>query len=417
MTEQEKMSRLEQVLKENGLSFDQEDVYDFFYAKRGQRSNLSSDGKIYSYSNLIKPELETVTPLDFENNGYKDNGEGRLIDWYLYKFFDEERDKLVPENIGKDSTSILDSFKNDKKTKKQAFRNHDGELFLGEDGNHRLLTLVINQFLERINAKTKEQKLSIDEKYKFQIPVRTEVSRNLYSLLNEKYEEMINAVPQMVLEYRQNMFTEQGESDYICKRDSKNKTFTYKPDEVDFVGDEDELINFLETNKSKQQSIMRWNCNGIYYASFYNKVIKSKNKSVVDKYFDVLKKSYNNDELGYNPFLEIKDLDSNTYEIQTPLVVIKGQGLKNAIAKYQESLLRSGNEQVFLNKLENGQDVFKKYKEEIESVKKQAPWPMMILPRKYVGLSKGEYNQLVLLVKKEKGILGVKEINPEEPDL
>ena len=214
--------------------------------------------------------------------------------------------------------------------------------------------------------------------------------------------------------YKEKHFEHDG---LICGYDSKNKTFTYKPDEVDFVGDEDELINFLETNKSKQQSIMRWNCNGIYYASFYNKVIKSKNKSVVDKYFDVLKKSYNNDELGYNPFLEIKDLDSNTYEIQTPLVVIKGQGLKNAIAKYQESLLRSGNEQVFLNKLENGQDVFIKYKEEIESVKKQAPWPMMILPRKYVGLSKGEYNQLVLLVKKEKGIFGVKEINPEEPDL
>lgn len=340
-----KINLLHQIFDKAGIPFYGKLADDFLLRPRAVLKNeefIKETRKYYKHTHLIAPVLITVTPLSFENSGYGNNGIDTLLDWFLYR--NSSSNSLVWDNIGKPSQEILKSFINQRAKSGPIIMNSAGQIFNGEDGNHRLLTLIINQFLERNSAKSKAEKLAIDKQYEMTLPCDFAYNAELVDLL-ENIEKQISIynqdsqIPMLVRKFRDDL---RQNNAWFVKYDPKTKLFTFNFNDEKFTGNEQDFIKYLHSRKQIKQPVMCWDCDGVYYASCYNKVYKSTSKQKIDKIFSKLKN--NVDAVDNKPYLEIKDLDTNRYELHRGYMQYEDRELAKEIAQFEVDFIKDNAE-------------------------------------------------------------------------
>lgn len=350
MRDEEVLEKLKEVVASFGLSLDDPEIKEFFYGTRKIYQDGSYDEetqKAYFASVGIKPIVMTLLPSDFENSGYGVSNQTCLMDWFLYR--NSSHNPLVWKNIGKDSASIKQSFEETRKESGPIMLTNDGYYFNGNDGNHRLLTLIINHFLERKAAKTEEEKLAVDKRYEMDLEVCVPCCAELYSLLDkevqsyayhywEKDEERV--FPNSVCKYREKMFENPKENTYFVTFIPEKNCYKYNLNGVRFEGNEQELVQFLQTKEETNLPIMFWECNGTYYISCYNMVWKSKDEAKLLELKPRIIKALENKTLTYHTFLEVKDIDKNTYQVRLDEINVRGEEKIKQFAAIMEEFLK-----------------------------------------------------------------------------
>lgn len=358
MTYEEKLNILKEVLKQNGLSYEDEEIFGFFNEERATQPELFDENdELHDYSEHIACVIKKVNPLDFENALYAyDHKLNTLLDWFLYENAGEN--PFVWNNIGNSKFDIKKSFVQ-ARYKEPAKIDLTGRLFNGGDGNHRLATLIINCIIEFAKAKTEEDKKLILEKYSMEIPVKIPFKHFLCSLLNEQWLKCSSVTsdsiyPQEVREFRESTFATKEESRCFVKYDEKTKTLSYDFNGEKIVGTEEDLIDCLYGKKDSVEPIMQWYGGGYYYLSCNNKVFKSKNREEVENMLPMVQVGYEKGEFDLYNFVEVKDLDTNTYEIVVSQEYIQDKNQAVAVAnKVQNLLINNLNDEVW-NKLDDG---------------------------------------------------------------
>ena len=129
----------------------------------------------------------------------------------------------------------------------------DCKFYNGEDANHRLLTLIINQFIETKIATTEEQKQQVKDKYTMTLEVTSPISYELNDLLwkeIDKFKEgssVKSIFPSLVREYRVKTFEHYRDAFYCVSYDEQQKLLTYDFNGEKFSGTEQELTTWLKT--------------------------------------------------------------------------------------------------------------------------------------------------------------------------
>ncbi|MBQ8468160.1 MAG: hypothetical protein IJ542_00185 [Clostridia bacterium] len=316
MTEQEKIEALKQLFAKNDIDFFAPDVQDFLYRKR----NLAScSGRGHEF---VRPVLYKLYPLNFENNSYdrKDSGED-LSHWIFYQ--NSSDNQLFWENIGNNQFDIKQSFVNRKQIM-PVYMGSNGKFYNNNDGNHRLLTLIVSHFIERKRAKSPEEVAAVDKKYEMVVPVQLPVKDNLADLLVERTmarsafsleDDSKRIFPRGACEYRSETI---GDKDYFLSFDPQTNNFSYEFNDDTFVGTQDEIYEYLKNKNIAEYPIMTWNDGKTYYFSYNNRIFKSTNQQ---KIRDIKNKVLNQLEEGkseYHAYVEINDLDANMIEFRYP---------------------------------------------------------------------------------------------------
>lgn len=355
-TDETKLEILKNALGDYGLSFDDYEVDYFFNRKRYANPILEEydeNGKQeYSYSSHLSPKKKTLLPSDFENSTY--GTDDTLLDWYLYRNWNERT--LVWENVGKEKFDIKKSFLEDRNKYSQSIcYDLRGNIFNRGDGNHRLVLLMINHFLERSSALNEEEKQKVDEKYAMTLDIEIPIKRELSYHLMRKFDEMKEICPRDVMSYRERSYSNYDDYLRYVEYNEENETYSLILNGVKFVGKADECIEFLKNNKKMQQPIMTWQADGVYYISCENRVWKSKNKEEMVPLYHKIKQAYKENQINREDFLEIKNVENNTYEISYSGIWLedKQQGLE--IGSLFEELFLKANKELLFSKLEDSE--------------------------------------------------------------
>lgn len=395
MNYDEKLEILKQILKANGLSYDDAEVFGFFNEERQTQPELFDDDvQRYDYSVNVKPELETVSPLDFEN-AYYAHGQGikTLLDWFMYE--NAGSNPLVWENAGNPTFDIKISFEAEKK-RDPILKDLNGRYFNYGDGNHRLATLIINCIIDFVKAKTEDKKKAVVKKYSMTLPVQIPITSHLSELLYKDYCKINpfgeSIFPEQVRQYRTSSFENFNDSRYFVTYDKKTKLFKYNFNGVEFEGTQDELIDFMYEKKEETEPIMQWCADGVYYLSCNNQVFKSTNKEQIDNLIPKVKKAYAENKFELNNYLEVKDLQTNTYEICYSGDYFNDKEQGKIIATNVEALLLDDKNCPYFNKLENANFWRGKLADEVKRA--FAYFGGFNLPElKFANLTKEEYVQ------------------------
>lgn len=360
MKNEDKIEILKKVLADYGLSLEDARVKDFFFRKRKLRpeefiKNASGEVEFYTYSPHVKPVMMNLLPSQFENSSYGPNAYEILMDWYLYE--NSSKNSLVWDNIGNPKFDIVNQFvkSGDCGCVRMSL---DGKFFNGEDGNHRLLTIMINYFLEKTQAKSLFELSFVNQKYKMTLPVSRVISGELNDLLSKeslKFESNVNLgedeiYPALAREYRTLTYASPRESYYMVEYFPKNDTYMYDFNGETFIGTEQELISWLKAKQKNVNPVMKWENSGRYYVSCNNQVCKSFSKSKIDEFYEDVQQSYNTTKHECGKFLEVLNIDSNTYEIKYPGRFIEDEKDSKQYARLIQHALNS-SKNVFLCKL------------------------------------------------------------------
>ncbi len=365
MTENEKIELLKKVLKDNGLNFDDPEINKYFTEQRLKTPIMIKDDMRtgesvkYSHSALIRPTIKTIEPLEVENAYYaQTNNLNTLLDWYLYKNYRDN--PLVFENLGKDIEELRESFL---QANIELDEDVQGNLFNGEDGNHRMLAMLINNFIEASKAKTDEESQAVSDKYEFDVPVNLAHKKMLCDALAEEYECVLSLAtkdeerlfPMQVCSYRRSTFKTLGEKDYLVDFDFETGKYTYEFNFDKFVGTAEELTGWLITKQKNVEPIMKWEADGMFYLSCNNQVWKSADAKEIEQLSVKVRESFRAGKIAKNNFLEIKDLDSNTYGFEYSGMLAGVVNNAAEVASFWDFVLKSRPEKVLFHKLKGAE--------------------------------------------------------------
>lgn len=359
ITDSDKLYVLENALNKYGLSLDMPDVKHFFYDKRYVEPTMQMCDKnnvvhSYRHSPYIKPTKMSVVPMDFENASY-----GRfnnLMDWYLYE--NHESNPLVWKNVGDPSFDVKSSFEKSKQLDSVKL-DIRGNLFNSDDGNHRLLTLMINHFLERSVANRPLEKQEVENRYKMEIDVSYPFSDELCDLLSEVAKEYLpyspkEVVPKSVRDFRFRSFGNIKDANSCVTYDRKTDTLSFNLNGERFVGKEHELINYLKHRQKQTESIMLWQAEGIYYTSFDSYIFKSKDKNkILELFYKIKRHPEATKDFIPTEFLSIKDIDKGTFDILSSGYYIEDKKKADKYAQIIDDILNSDYRETFLTKLQD----------------------------------------------------------------
>lgn len=357
MDNNKKIEALNMALNKYGLSLDMPEVNEFFFAKRYYQPIMSEyedfkTCKNYNYSPYIRPVKKRLVPTDFENASYGQFDS--LMDWYLYE--NSESNPLVWNNIGNQTFDIKSSFENRRKSD-SVQQDIRGNIFNVNDGNHRLLTLIINQFLESKTATSDQELKNVYKKYEMEIDVSLPFSAELCDLLREVAKEYMpydenQVTPIEARSFRDSSF-EYGKNSSCCvDYNPKTGMLTFNLNNEKFCGNEQELIKYLKQRKPQPEPIMMWEADGLSYISCKNNIYKSKDKNKIISLLPKIKQAYKANKFEDNKFLTIKDVDSNSYDMQLSGFYIENKSVAKKYAENINDILNSDYKDVFLNKLQ-----------------------------------------------------------------
>lgn len=393
MKREEKLRILEKFLNKYNLSLNDEEVKEFLFTERKTYDDKVNYNRTHKVgTGVIAPNMTNILPIYFENSGYS-HSKNRLIDWFMYE--NADANSFVFDNIGKFKFDIVGSFENTKKVYPIVCDN-EGNYFNYGDGNHRLLTLILQHFVERTNAKTKQEMAKIDAKYNLNIPVSYLHQKKLIDMLeDEKYElssgKKTSSYSYMARKYREQML---GEEDILATYDDKRKIYNYNYNGQIFKGTDRELMSFLINKEDKKT--LQWQHKGINYVAGENYVIKTKDDSLYKRKCKEMEKYMKDMNIKKEAFLVIKDIDKDLYEIIVPQISIDKLENKKVYMDYFKNEMFSNIGTIIEKKSDTN---LKDLKHEFDTYK--YPGPLYINETKYINLTKEQYEKVYPLVKKQ----------------
>ena len=325
MEKNQKLQILESFLREHGMSLDDPDVKKFFFEQRKTKEEAFRENaqRQLAYG-PIEPTIYRVDPLQFENSGYFGNGDFTcLMDWLLYS--NAIDNSLVFDNLGKNQEEIRKSFEERRRYSDPLLVDWEGKIYNSEDGNHRLLSLIINEFVEYAACRTAEERKAVRDKYELIVECSFTHDKELCDLLEKEkaryvdYKTPENAdmfIPEAVREFRAR--NRKSSDTYLASYDPQTRRYKYDFNGEEFEGTASELKNFLKIKQKSKVPAMLWSDGVTTYASCNNFVVKSKNKQYVEKRFHQLSETKNAQDFSYKPYLVIFDADTLTYDVTVP---------------------------------------------------------------------------------------------------
>ena len=325
MEKNQKLQILESFLRERGMSLDDPDVKKFFFEQRKTKEEAFRENSQRQLAyGPIEPTIYRVDPLQFENNGYFGNGDFTcLMDWFLYS--NAIDNSLVFDNLGKNQEEIRKSFEDRRRYSDPLLVDWEGKIYNSEDGNHRLLSLMINEFVEYAGCRTKEERTAVRDKYALIVECSFTHDKELCELLEKEkaryvdYKTDENAdlfIPEAVREYRAGH--RKTSDTYLASYNPETRRYKYDFNGEKFEGTASELKNFLKIKQKTKVPAMLWSDGVTTYASCNNFVVKSKNKQYVEKRFHQLSETKNTRDFSYKPYLVVFDADTGTYDVTIP---------------------------------------------------------------------------------------------------
>jgi len=415
MTNQEKIEILNKMLNKNGLSINDQVVIDFLESKKQLSPLNDNEIDFYSYSSLIKPTTFTVLPSHIENVTYaKDFNLDSIMAWYLYK--NSSDNPLVFNNLESDYKRLKEGFEKAKERHDFLKMSPNGKLFNEGDGNHRLLTLKIKHFVERTSAKSQQEKMLVDEKYKMNLKVSMPISKELSDLLSEEKTKISSysrerKYSKQACIYREDAFAKAKENEYFCDYNHKTKTFKFSLNGKNFEGTDAQLCAFLKSREytENQLPIMTYVCDGTYHISCYNMVWKTKDLNKAKALLPKIRDSYLEKKYIERDFLQIMDCDleqdKNAYSIKFPDVFIgqeKSSQAKN-VALNLKKALNSDKSKIL------GDELLQKLKHECEEANF---WGQInIYDLKFDNISKEQFKELSVLFNDFSNIINAEKEN------
>ena len=338
----------------------------------------------------------------------------RLIDWYMYET--ANNNSLVQENIGVERFDLLDSY--------CKLRSHlgplkidiDGNVFNTEDGNHRLLALIINEFIyfQKLQNSPEFKKLSTNERSKFLDEKRYERSRLFdvdlpikkeLAIMLKREEQRINSlekddakriVPNLACRFRERTLPNEREAWQVAFYQQGANRYTYNFNGEHFSGNEEQIINFLKLKRHSTEPEMQWSSCGVagiekdgtttFYKSRNNYITKTKFRAKQIKNFE-------GRDAEYTKFLTIEDLDGKTFDIEIPAMHIEDPTMALDLAKLLRNVfVCEEDEFVLTNKVENKDYIEILYEDVVEVLNGKE---YLNIPEiKYANLTKDEYERL-----------------------
>lgn len=393
MRREEKLKILEKFLNKYNLSLKDEEVKEFLFTERETYDNKVNYNRTHSVgTGVIAPSMMNILPVYFENSGYS-HSKNRLIDWFMYE--NADGNSFVFDNIGKFKFDIVSSFEQAKQIYPIVCDN-DGNYFNSGDGNHRLLTLILQHYVERSTARSKHDLTKIDAKYNLQVPVSYLHKKRLITLLeNEQYKlssgKKTSKYAYMARKYREEML---GGDDTLATYDQRKQKYSYNYNGQTFNGSEDELINFLINKKDRET--MQWQHNGVNYVAGANYIIKTKNASLYKRRCLEMEEFMETKSIKKEEFLVIKDADKDLYDIVVPQMSFTRMETKKIFMDYFKNEMFDSVGAIMTKK--SNLDL-KELKYIFDTYKYQGP--MFIQETTYRNLTKDQYAKLYPLVKKQ----------------
>ena len=398
MFEKEKLQILNNQLEKLGLSMEQEDVRDFFYAQRNVRKNSYVDektGKHYTYSGFVQPRIEKLLPSDFENSGYIYEQGSSLMDWYLSEIKDGGTFQLFENCVGHKQGHSIPLYEAELSLNSgSVFRDKNGDMFGFDSMNEYLLLLKINHFLSRLLAKDSREKKQVDKGFVMTLPVSTMVDERIARLMDFEYEQMKDTVPSMALDFRALTFQKARKKDCFLKIND-NGEFEYSLNGETVVGTEDEVFDKLFNAPDKKDSMMKWSVDGVHYASSHNKVVMSKDPSKLEEFWENHKKlsTIGNDQENVTDYLMVKDLDTGAYHIKTPVYKIEDPDQKKKVATFQKNLVKNWGD-VLSEKCRNARKSITEIKTACSDYCLMLPYPLVLNSRVYENMNEEEFEKI-----------------------
>lgn len=387
MEKSQKIQILESFLRSRGLSLDDPDVKRFFFEQRKTRGAVSKENYKQKLAyGAIEPKLYRIQPIHFMNNGYLENVDSSsIMDWLMYSNYEDN--PLVFDNLGKDQSSIRDSFEERRRIARPAFMDVEGNVYNGEDGNHRLLSLMINQFVDFACCKNDAERQAVKDKYALFLEVSLPHDKELCTLLEREKNKFVDYptdencgdfIPYAVREFR-HLHTDLSDT-YLASYDDKTKTYFYDFNGTKFSGSCEELKNFLRTKKQETLPVMLWTCGKETFLSHNNFVIKSENKQFLEKRLGNMRASREMAKsMPKTDYLIVYDADKEKYDIIVPQMNIpEGRGkakieLVNFLQDFAENLsndqffeLAGKSQQALLKECSDGRNGFAMYVPELK---------------------------------------------------
>jgi len=315
MTDEQKLQILEDYVNQYNLSIYFGPFRDFLNAYRRKYVLTKDESQTLTFSSNVAPTLKTILPKDIVNASYAmDFDLSSLYDWLLYRNFEDN--PFVFEHLDTDPQSLIYSFVEDKIKRGPVHASTDGRLFNGNDGNHRLLTLIIKYFAERHNAISQESKEEVDKKYQMTVPVSYPISQELSDALNDLKSEIDYSpfddklIPQKARTYRYNAMANSKQAEYLASYNPATNEYKLTFNDEVFVGTEDKLLKYLKQRQATRP-IMYFNDGETYYVSIHNNIWFTKDKALSIAMLQEAKEMWDKQQLTPDSIITTIDFDMN----------------------------------------------------------------------------------------------------------
>ncbi|MBR2908970.1 MAG: hypothetical protein IKC11_01315 [Clostridia bacterium] len=378
---------LNNLLSAYGLSY--QDIQEEFTRQLPQKKVGFSSRVVASH--IVVPLEKKIYPQEIANGSYSGDTP-TLKDWFEYDF----RNETIMANLG--NQRVISALQRDRDVE---FISSNDNLYLYDDGNHRLFNYLLLYLVESKSAKTEQERKAVEEKFALKKSIHFEHNRWAIERLQDRIEKKKDQFPSYMRSYiYDRSMIEGGFGDYIEYNNEENCYNTVINGVRRFGIAESNLEESIAQESEFPDSSMIWENDGTYYIAYHNRVVKTQNREVFKEYYKGLltgeithKKPQNEDK-----YIIEYDFDNNSYSVFVDTTTIMSDEYQD---DFQERV-----EAPYISYIKNRTQLFHKMnKDDVVKVLaecKPSLYNMVYIPeRKYENMTAQECKNIVAELDKE----------------
>ena len=296
---------LDLFLYENGLTY--KDIDKEF---RQIRQPLHNSPHYCFAKDCVVPTLSRIPASRITNGSYGVHGPHSLMQWFEYDF----RNNVIMENLGRDNIRELQQDNN-----VEFLYTNDNQIYLENDGNHRLFNYLLTHLVESKSCKTTQELMNCDKRFQLVKPIHYEHRNDLIEEFRRYGMENTIGLPPMIKEYMAKTSKTGSDisGDYMTYNPSTQKYNITLNGITKYDFDENQAVEHIRRFPMLPEGFAVWKNEPYYYMAMYNEVYKTKDPN---KLQSIVTSSVNNSECRVHPpyeeeYMAEHDMDNNTTNI------------------------------------------------------------------------------------------------------